>query len=112
MNYAIDLSTNSLIVRFIKLVKNKRRIHLNNWLLSITDISITYFEEVLEAEAQHYDKMYIVVNALGTQFHRVSQEAKTSLTDAGLLFNLYPIVGGKLENDKKHELYLLYPEDY
>ncbi len=28
---------------------------------------------------------------------------------SGLPFNLYSIIGGQLENDKEHKLYMLYP---
>lgn len=83
---------------------------MTSGLRSIRDKAVTYFEEILEAEGEHYDKMYNVVNAFGTQLRRVSKEDKESLTESGLHFNLYTIVGGKLKNDKEHKLYLLYPE--
>lgn len=83
---------------------------MTSGLRSIRDKAVTYFEEVLDSEGQLYDKMYNVVNAFGKQLRRVAQEDKAALTDAGLHFNLYTIVGGKLEHDKEHKLYLLYPE--
>lgn len=83
---------------------------MTSGLRSVRDKAITYFEEILEGEGQHFDKMYHVVNAFGTQLRRVGLEDKAALSEAGLFFNLYTIVGGKLENDKEHKLYLLYPE--
>lgn len=83
---------------------------MTSGLRSIRDKALTYFEEVLETDGAQYDKMYNVVNAFGTQLRRVSKEDKEALKESGLHFNLYTIVGGKLEKDKEHKLYLLYPE--
>ncbi len=41
---------------------------------------------------------------------RAAHEDKESLKEAGLNFNLYALVGGQLEDDKEHKIYLLYPE--
>lgn len=83
---------------------------MTSGLRSIRDKALTYFEEVLETESTAFDKMYKAVNAFGEQLRRVAKEDKQALSDAGLIFNLFTIVGGKLENDKIHKLYLLYPE--
>ena len=83
---------------------------MTSGLRSIRDKAVTYFEEVLETEGGQFDKMYNVVNAFGTQLRRVAKEDKEALKEGGLHFNLYTIVGGKLEKDKEHKLYLLYPE--
>jgi len=61
-------------------------------------------------EGHGYDKMYKVVNAFGSQLRRVAKEDKVSLAEAGLGFNLFTIVGGKLVADKEPKLFLLYPE--
>ena len=83
---------------------------MTSGLRSIRDKALTYFEEVLETEGKNYTKMYNVVNAFGSQLRRVAVEDKLALADAGLSFNLFTIVGGKLNDDKEHKLYLLYPE--
>lgn len=83
---------------------------MTSGLRSIRDKAVTYFEELLAQESGEFDKMFKVVNAFGEQLRRVSKEDKESLVEAGLFFNLFAIVGGKLENDKEHKLYLLYPE--
>lgn len=83
---------------------------MTSGLRSIRDKAITYFEEVLEEDGHKFEKMYNVVNSFGQQLRRVAKEDKAALTEAGLFFNLYTIVGGRLINDREHKLYLLYPE--
>ncbi len=79
-------------------------------LRSVRDKAITYFQEVLDHEDGHFDKLYKAVNAFGEQVRRVSREDRESLVAAGLHFDLSAIVGGQLENDGEHKLFLLYPE--
>lgn len=83
---------------------------MTSGLRSVRDKAVTYFEEAVDEEAFQYDKMYKVVNAFGDQLRRVAREDKQALSEAGLFFNLYGIVGGQLEGDKTHKLFLLYPE--
>ena len=83
---------------------------MTSGLRSIRDKAVTYFDEVLDEFGHTYNKMYNVVNAFGAQLRRVSDEDKSSLADSGLTFNLFTIVGGKLDQDKEPKLYLLYPE--
>jgi len=83
---------------------------MTSGLRSIRDKAVTYFEELLETQGLPFDKMYKAVNIFGEQLRRVAREDKASLAESGLVFNLYTIVGGRLENDKEHKLYLLYPE--
>jgi putative proteasome-type protease len=79
-------------------------------LRSVRDKAITYFQEVLAHENGHFDKLYKAVNAFGEQVRQVAREDKDSLVSAGLHFDLSAIVGGQLENDEEHKLFLLYPE--
>lgn len=83
---------------------------MTSGLRSIRDKAVTYFEEVMEAEHFEFDKMYKAVNLFGEQLRRVAHEDKSYLNASGLFFNLNAIVGGQLENDKEHKLFLLYPE--
>ncbi len=83
---------------------------MTSGLRSVRDKSLTYFEEVLEEEGTRYDKVYKAVNAFAAQVRRVANEDKEALRESGFDFNLYSIVGGQLENDKEHKLYLLYPQ--
>ncbi len=81
---------------------------MTSGLRSVRDKAVTYFEEVLED--QNFNKLYKAVNAFGEQLRRVAVEDKASLEKAGLYFNLFSIVGGKMKDDEEHKLYLLYPE--
>lgn len=83
---------------------------MTSGLRSIRDKAVTYFEEVLADQSKDFDKMYKVVNAFGEQLRRVAAEDKQALSESGLYFNLFTIVGGKFELDKEHKLYMLYPE--
>ncbi|MBK6947759.1 MAG: peptidase [Haliscomenobacter sp.] len=83
---------------------------MTSGLRSIRDKAVTYFEELFEEESFKYTKMYQAVNVFGEQLRRVALEDKRYLAESGLVFNLYAIVGGQLENDKEHKLYMLYPE--
>ena len=83
---------------------------MTSGLRSVRDKAMTYFEEVLEESSIDYDKLYQVVNLFATQVRRVASEDKAALRESGLDFNLFTIVGGQLEKDKEHKLYLLYPE--
>jgi putative proteasome-type protease len=83
---------------------------MTSGLRSVRDKAITYFSEVLEEQDQNFDKLYKAVNAFAAQVRRVAGEDKKSLHESGLDFNLHAIVGGQLENDDEHKLFLLYPQ--
>lgn len=83
---------------------------MTSGLRSVRDKAITYFKEALDEQDQQFDKLYKAVNALGQQIRRVVIEDKAALKEGGLDFNLYAIVGGQLEHDEEHKLYLLYPQ--
>ena len=83
---------------------------MTSGLRSVRDKSVIYFDEVLNKEGQKYDRMYNVANAFGAQLRRVAKEDKEALSAAGLHFNLFTIVGGKLSQDAEPKLFLLYPE--
>ncbi len=79
-------------------------------LRSVRDKALTYFEEVIEANDQTFDRLYKAVNAFANQVRRVAGEDKAALAEAGLGFNLHALVGGQLERDTEHRLYMLYPQ--
>jgi putative proteasome-type protease len=83
---------------------------MTSGLRSVRDKSLTYFEEILDEEGTRYDKVYKALNAFAAQVRRVAAEDKEALRESGLAFNLYSIIGGQLENDKEHKLYMLYPQ--
>ncbi|GAA4464743.1 proteasome-type protease [Nibrella saemangeumensis] len=91
-------------------VENHSLFIMTSGLRSVRDKAITYFKEVIAEQDQSFDKLYKAVNAFGQQVKRVAQEDKASLEASGMHFNLNAIVGGQLQHDEEHKLYLLYPE--
>lgn len=83
---------------------------MTSGLRSTRDKALTYFHEVLEEKDESFDKLYKAVNAFAEQVRRVIAEDKPALVESGYHFNLNCIIGGQLENDREHKLYLLYPE--
>ena len=90
--------------------KNHAMFIMTSGLRSVRDKAITYFREVIDESDRDFDKLYKAVNAFGTQVKKVSQEDKKSILESGLKFNLHALVGGQLEKDDQHKLFLLYPE--
>jgi len=82
---------------------------MTSGLRSARDKALTYFEDVLE-QSEVFTQLYKAVNAFSEQVRRVSFEDRQPLAQAGLSFNLHSLVGGQLENDKEHKLYMIYPE--
>lgn len=82
---------------------------MTSGLRSVRDKAITYFDEVIEESDEKFDKLYKAVNAFGEQIRRVAREDRDALNDNGLSFDVHCLVGGQLENDAEHKLYLLYP---
>lgn len=83
---------------------------MTSGLRSVRDKAITYFKEIIEEDDASFNKLYKAVNAFAEQVKRAAGEDKESLHEAGLSFNLYAIVGGQLQDDNEHKIYLLYPE--
>jgi putative proteasome-type protease len=95
---------------FTHQIKNHSLFIMTSGLRSVRDKAITYFQETLEEQDTHFDKVYKAVNSFGDQVKRVAKEDSETLKGAGLRFNLHAIVGGQLEKDNEHKLFLLYPE--
>ncbi|MCF8261858.1 MAG: hypothetical protein K9J12_13850 [Melioribacteraceae bacterium] len=83
---------------------------MTSGLRSVRDKALTYFKEIIEDNDESFNKLYKAVNAFAAQVKRAASEDKESLKEAGLSFNLFALVGGQLEEDKEHKIYLLYPE--
>ena len=79
-------------------------------LRSLSDKTLTYFDELISAREEPFDRLFKVVNALADQIRRVADEDKESLAKSGLPFDIHFLVGGQFKNDKRHCLYLVYPE--
>jgi len=83
---------------------------MTSGLRSVRDKAVTYFDEAINESDQTFDKLFKAVNVFAAQIRRVAQEDKEALDKASLTFNLHALVGGQLENDQEHKLYLIYPQ--
>jgi putative proteasome-type protease len=83
---------------------------MTSGLRSAQDKALTYFNEMLETQDKTFNRLYIAVNKFAEQVRRVRAEDRKVLIDSGYKFNLTCIIGGQLEEDKEHKLYMLYPE--
>lgn len=83
---------------------------MTSGLRSVRDKALTYFEEMMSEEEHSFDRLYKAVNAFGEQVRRVAREDKQALEESGLEFNLFSLIGGQLERDGEHRLYMLYPQ--
>jgi putative proteasome-type protease len=91
--------------------KNKHTFFImTSGLRSVRDKAITYFKEIIDDSDESFTKLYQAVNAFADQVRKASNEDKKYLKEAGLKFNLHAIVGGQLQDDEEHKIYLLYPE--
>lgn len=82
---------------------------MTSGLRSVRDKAVVYFEESIE-ENKTSNKMYKAVNAFAGQVRRVAAEDKEVLHDSGFYFNLHALVGGQLEDDREHKLFMIYPQ--
>lgn len=83
---------------------------MTSGLRSVRDKALAYFEESMEEQVQPMDRFFKVVNAFAAQIRRVAAEDKRALEESGLKFNIFCLMGGKMEHDNEHRLYLIYPE--
>jgi putative proteasome-type protease len=83
---------------------------MTSGLRSLRDKALTYFEEYMSQNEQPFDRVFKAVNAFATQVRRVAQEDREALSESGLSFDIYSLVGGQFEKDSQHNLYLLYPQ--
>lgn len=83
---------------------------MTSGLRSVRDKVMTYFEEVLESGDTQFDRLYKAVNSLADQMRRAAAEDLEALEASKLQFNLHALVGGQMENDREHKLYLMYPQ--
>lgn len=79
-------------------------------LRSVRDKVMTYFDEEMSSMDEPFDKMYKAVNALAGKMRQVSHEDKQYIEQGGLRFDIHILMGGQLQNDAQHQLFLIYPE--
>jgi putative proteasome-type protease len=108
----VTTGTESIMARKVTLHQYGRHslFLMTSGLRSVRDKALTYFNEVLEQDDKTFDKLYMAVNAFAAQVRRVADEDRKALEEAGLHFDLFSIIGGQLEKDTEHKLYMLYPQ--
>ena len=79
-------------------------------LRSIRDKSIIYFNQMTKEKGFKFDYMFEAVNAFAEMIRKVADEDKANLKEEGYKFNLHSIVGGQMEKDDEHRLFLVFPE--
>jgi predicted proteasome-type protease len=50
------------------------------------------------------------VKYVAAQIRKVADEDRGALERSGLLFNIHALIGGQMENDPEHKLYMVYPQ--
>ena len=83
---------------------------MTSGLRSVRDKAMAYFEESLRTDEEPLDRLFKVANAFARQIRRVSDEDRESLATSGLHFNIFCLLGGRMENDDEHKLFLIYPQ--
>ena len=83
---------------------------MTSGLRSLRDKTLTYFQEAIATRPEPCDRLFKAVNVFAEQIRQVSKEDKHALTDSGLSFDFYALVGGQLDHDREHLLYLVYPQ--
>jgi putative proteasome-type protease len=83
---------------------------MTSGLRSVRDKALTYFEEAISTRTEPLDKLFKVVNVFTDEIRQVTKEDKESLVESGFKFDFYAIVGGQLQHDREHMLYLVYPQ--
>jgi putative proteasome-type protease len=83
---------------------------MTSGLRSVRDKALTYFEEEMAVRPEPCGRLYKAVNTFAEQIRHVAQEDKAALEESGFKFDFYALVGGQLEQDKEHLLYLVYPQ--
>jgi putative proteasome-type protease len=109
----ITVGNETITARKVKTfaIANGQFFLMTSGLRSVRDKTLTYFEESVDQKIlDECDRLYKVVNELSGSLRRVAAEDKTALNESGLDFDIHALVGGRMSGDKKHKLYLVYPE--
>jgi len=76
---------------------------MTSGLRSLRDKVLTYFNEVFPEEETTCDRLY------SRMLRQVVEEDRAAVSESGLQFNLFSIIGGQMAKDPEPILYLLYP---
>lgn len=83
---------------------------MTSGLRSLSDKVLTYYDEIITAQEEPFDRLFKAVNSFAHQIRRVAQEDEEALKASGLPFDIHSLVGGQFGSDREHKLYLIYPQ--
>jgi putative proteasome-type protease len=83
---------------------------MNSGLRSLRDKILLYFEDAFARGSETRDRLFKVVNLFAAQVRKVAEEDRPALERSGLQFNIHALIGGQMENDPEHKLYMVYPQ--
>ena len=83
---------------------------MTSGLRSVRDKTLTYFEEALEVREEPFGRLFTAVNLFAKQLRQVGKEDGAALKKSGLHFDSHVLIGGQMERDSEHKLYMVYPE--
>lgn len=83
---------------------------MTSGLRSVRDKALTYFEVALAEREEPFDRLFKAVNLFSEQLRKVAKEDRESIEAGGLHWNIHALIGGQMENDATHKLYLVYSE--
>jgi putative proteasome-type protease len=83
---------------------------MTSGLRSVRDKALTYFDEHISNLDKPFNRLFKAVNAFSTQIRTVTKEDKASLIDSGFNFDMNCLIGGQMQDDPEHLLYLVYPQ--
>jgi putative proteasome-type protease len=108
----VTMGTECITARKVSAYQNGKHalFIMTSGLRSVRDKAISYFEEALADGWEPFDRLFKAVNLFASQVRRVASEDKAALEESGLQFNAHALIGGQLEKDAEHKLYLLYPQ--
>lgn len=83
---------------------------MTSGLRSVRDKALAFYEELMSEKEKEMTKTFHAVDAFAKQIRRARREDQAWLKKSGLIFDIHALVGGQLERDDEHKLYLIYPE--
>ncbi|MDA0207220.1 MAG: peptidase [Acidobacteria bacterium] len=83
---------------------------MTSGLRSVRDKTLTYFEEALAERTEPFSRLFKAVNMFSEKLRMVAKEDRESIEAGGLNWNIHALIGGQMENDASHKLYMVYSE--
>lgn len=89
---------------------DKRVCIMTSGMRSLRDKTIAYFDQEYSSKSITTSSMLNVLDIYVRSLRRVEKEDRNALKASDLSFNLHAIIAGRIGNDSKPSMFLLYPE--